>query len=143
VYDNQRTKVFGYDDQGQYRQAWQPWEFPGPSFKLAQSVGRIYLASLMACTLEPMNKWPVTNAKTDENNLQNCAKSQPAAPGTRPILPSNGLHTAPNFRSDHPSGCNFLFADGSVHFLQEDIDMLTYQQLSTHAGGEIAELPSD
>jgi prepilin-type processing-associated H-X9-DG protein len=97
----------------------------------------------MACTLEPMNKWPVTNAKTGENALQNCTKSQPAAPGTRNAGPSGGPHTTPNFRSDHPGGCNFLFADGSVHFMNEDIDILLYQQLSTHAGGEVVEPPAD
>jgi prepilin-type N-terminal cleavage/methylation domain-containing protein/prepilin-type processing-associated H-X9-DG protein len=139
-YDNQRTKHYGYDNQGQYRTAWQPWEFPGPSFKLAQTAD-IVIGSLMACTLEPMNKTPVTNAKTDENALINCTKSQFAAPGTLRPGPIGGPHTAPNFRSDHANGCNFLFADGSVHFLNEDIDMLLYQKLSTHAGGEVADIP--
>ena len=52
-----------------------------------------------------------------------------------------GSHTTPNFRSDHAGGGNFLFADGSVHFITEDINMLTYQQLSTMFGNEIAEIP--
>jgi prepilin-type processing-associated H-X9-DG protein len=50
---------------------------------------------------------------------------------------------ASNFRSDHASGCNFLFADGSVQFLREDIDMLLYQQLSTMMGNEIVSPPSE
>ena len=54
---------------------------------------------------------------------------------------NNGTHYSSNFRSDHPGGGNFLFADGSVHFLTETIDMLTYQDLSTMAGGEIAPIP--
>ena len=33
------------------------------------------------------------------------------------------------FKSAHPGGCQFVFCDGSVHFLRETIDYLTYQRL--------------
>lgn len=33
------------------------------------------------------------------------------------------------FKSNHPAGANFVFADGSVHFLIEEIDMDVYQLL--------------
>ena len=42
------------------------------------------------------------------------------------------------FYSFHPSGANFLFGDGSVHFLSSGINPNTYQALSTIAGGEVA-----
>ena len=35
-------------------------------------------------------------------------------------------------------GANFLYGDGSVHFLTSSIDPLTYQYMCTIAGGEIA-----
>ena len=42
------------------------------------------------------------------------------------------------FYSFHPSGANFLFGDGSVHFLSSNINPTTYQALSTINGGEVA-----
>jgi prepilin-type N-terminal cleavage/methylation domain-containing protein/prepilin-type processing-associated H-X9-DG protein len=41
------------------------------------------------------------------------------------------------FYSKHPTGVNFLFGDGSVHFLAGSIDPITYQALCTIAGGEV------
>ena len=40
----------------------------------------------------------------------------------------------------HSGGANFLFGDGSVHFLKGNIDPDTWQWMCTIAGGEA--LPS-
>jgi prepilin-type N-terminal cleavage/methylation domain-containing protein/prepilin-type processing-associated H-X9-DG protein len=45
------------------------------------------------------------------------------------------------FYSKHMQGANFLFGDGSVHFLSSSINPYTYQYLCTIAGGET--FPSD
>ncbi len=45
------------------------------------------------------------------------------------------------FSSDHPGGALFCRADGSVHFLQENIEHTLYRQLSTRAGAEFAQVP--
>ncbi len=42
------------------------------------------------------------------------------------------------FRSRHPGGANFAFADGHVSFISETINTDTYRALSTRAGGETA-----
>jgi prepilin-type N-terminal cleavage/methylation domain-containing protein/prepilin-type processing-associated H-X9-DG protein len=42
-----------------------------------------------------------------------------------------------NTNSNHPGGCNFLFADGSVHFIKSSINMKTYWALGTKADGEV------
>jgi prepilin-type processing-associated H-X9-DG protein len=39
--------------------------------------------------------------------------------------------------SYHTNGCNFTFADGSVHFLSDSTPVLLLQQLTTRAGGEV------
>jgi prepilin-type processing-associated H-X9-DG protein len=44
------------------------------------------------------------------------------------------------FGSEHPSGANFAFCDGSVRFLSNDTNPTTLQYLITYAGGEV--LPS-
>ncbi len=39
--------------------------------------------------------------------------------------------------SFHPGGANFLFADGSVHFLKAGMDIRVLAALATRAGGEV------
>lgn len=39
------------------------------------------------------------------------------------------------FKSFHPGGAQFVFVDGSVHFLSENIDHATYQRLGGRADG--------
>ena len=41
------------------------------------------------------------------------------------------------FRSLHPGGANFAFADGSVKFIKETLNRNIYRALGTRAGGEV------
>ena len=47
-----------------------------------------------------------------------------------------------SFRSRHPGGLQFAMADGSVHFIRQDIPIATYRALASINGGEIVNVIS-
>jgi prepilin-type N-terminal cleavage/methylation domain-containing protein/prepilin-type processing-associated H-X9-DG protein len=50
-------------------------------------------------------------------------------------------HNVYSFRSYHAKGANFAYADGSVHFIDEDIDLATYRAMATRSGMESVVAP--
>ncbi len=58
-------------------------------------------------------------------------------PGPCPINCTNDHETY----SFHPLGANAVFADGSLHFLKDDIDIRIFARLVTRAGGEVVTIP--
>jgi prepilin-type N-terminal cleavage/methylation domain-containing protein/prepilin-type processing-associated H-X9-DG protein len=66
-----------------------------------------------------------------------------------PLVQANTLNNVQDsdgalddFYSQHPGGVNILFADGSVHFLRQQIDTAVLLALGTRAGGEVVD-PSE
>jgi prepilin-type processing-associated H-X9-DG protein len=96
-------------------------------------------SSQYACTIERMNKYPVTDTFLDFGQYISDYSKLATVPEhyCKPSV-EGGKHSVSNFRSNHPGGCNFLMADASVTFLTEDIDMPAYRARSTIAGEDVA-----
>ena len=56
------------------------------------------------------------------------------------LLPSDANNCI-SFRSKHTGGANFLFGDGSVRFLTQDVSFAAYQAASSSKGGETLAAP--
>ena len=115
---------------------------------------KLRTGSLMACTMEPLNKNPVTASYFAGSGfaggpgvtafscqstwtLTGIAPQSPGGAKNQAVLGYGGAYgSMSNFRSDHPSGALFLMCDGSVQFINENIDMGSYTALSTIQGGE-------
>jgi prepilin-type N-terminal cleavage/methylation domain-containing protein/prepilin-type processing-associated H-X9-DG protein len=112
--------------------AWFPWIAGQPNSTQYFGSGKFVVTSLFAATVDPMNKYPVTDSYIEissyysKNPAVACADSR-----------DGGKNFASNYRSDHPGGCNFLMADGSAAFLNESIDFAVYQAKATIAGQEV------
>jgi prepilin-type N-terminal cleavage/methylation domain-containing protein/prepilin-type processing-associated H-X9-DG protein len=130
---------------GEIPTAWIPWIIGEPS-STGFFGGLGPKSSIYACTLEPMNKFPVTHtlanlaayvADTMASSNSSDFTCQTTTVDANGALASRGPHAISNFRSNHPGGCNFLMADGSATFLNDGIDMVSYQARSTIAGEDI------
>jgi len=92
-------------------------------------VGEVVLAD----TWESSNTWSYALPHADAlRTTWNPLNTRPGAGDT--LERRNGA-----FASRHPRGAVFCFADGHVQFVQEDIEISTYQALSTIDGSELLE----
>lgn len=78
--------------------------------------------------------WTATTAPI---NFNTCGK-QGISDVAENCFDYRNWQTSQGFKSDHPAGAQFVFCDGSVQFLPETIDYLTYQRLGSRNDGEPA-----
>jgi prepilin-type processing-associated H-X9-DG protein len=63
-------------------------------------------------------------------------------PGVDPTTYASTWQRSYTFMSRHRSGCNFGMCDGSVTYLNEQIDLTTYQAMATISGNEPIQMPT-
>jgi prepilin-type processing-associated H-X9-DG protein len=85
-------------------------------------------------TIQPIN-WKIDRMSIPPAAFANClcdGSTNPSGDKSRCIM--NWAVTW-GFKSNHPSGVNFALVDGSVHFVNQNIDMRTYQHLGCRDDG--------
>jgi prepilin-type N-terminal cleavage/methylation domain-containing protein/prepilin-type processing-associated H-X9-DG protein len=93
--------------------------------------------------------WQWENSGVDQNTTtipinwplpENCAGCDRYCDTTQypnPLYNPMNWNVAMGFKSRHPGGVNFAFADGSIHFIQQSIDHKTYQWLGCRNDGMV------
>ena len=105
---------------------------------------------LMDCTSHTSGWWNFdgggnAHASTSAplNTMTTCARNQQEAIDRGYLNPQcwqkNNWNYSWGFRSKHPTGAQFAFADGSVHFLNQTIDYATYQYMGSRNDGKVVE----
>lgn len=117
--------------------AWTVGSYHGDSF--ASTVKQVGYVPYSACSSSSKN----IDANLPPNaNLNTAGYYVSHNNGTdRPTRPSSAPKTIRfndlPFGSFHPGGVNFVYADGSVHFINDDIDLRLYEALASRNGEDI------
>ncbi len=94
---------------------------------------------LPGCSDHHQGGWYNANAQwtatTGGINFNTCGKGG-IADNANDCFARNNWMTSQAFKSDHATGAQFVFGDGSVVLLTETIDYLTYQQMGARSSGE-------
>ncbi|MGP0062605.1 MAG: DUF1559 domain-containing protein [Isosphaeraceae bacterium] len=75
-------------------------------------------------TLSSYNHWTAPNTPPCQNSID-------------PIVGYVGPYGAASANSMHPGGVNVAFADGSVHFIKNSVNLITWWALGSRGGGEV------
>jgi len=90
------------------------------------------------CSAHVSNGWLSWNANYTGTgipiNYPTCIGEKPYGPPCNQEAWAWGA--SQGFKSKHPGGCQFTLCDGSVRFISETIDMVTYQKLGDRWDGE-------
>ncbi len=94
--------------------------------------GWFHFNSLWVATTAPVN-YPISCVREDAG--WNNGSADPAN-GRGPCNHWRNWSTSQGFKSRHTGGAQFVMADGSVHFISENIDYMLYQRLGDRKDGQ-------
>src|SRR5205085_2878518 len=83
--------------------------------------------------------WAFANHSSGTCSIPPNSPGVPANPD--PAVDNIDWRNSYSFRSKHSGGLFFAFADGSVRFVEQSIDISRYRALATIAGEEAVEAP--
>ena len=69
-------------------------------------------------------------------NYDSCHATDPPYPKKQDCSTFFNWNTSAGFKSRHPGGANFVMADGSVPFINDNIDYHNFQRLGDRRDGE-------
>ena len=110
---------------GEAAESYNFWISPRINTTKDQAQHGLVMTGLFGTTAVPLNNRYIMETLADSEALDDC---RPSAKG--------GPHRTSGFRSEHQAGGMFLFADGTVHFLHENLDSGLYRAFSTIQGEE-------
>ena len=93
--------------------------------------GWFHFNSLWVATTAPIN-YPILCVGQDSG-----WDAGSAPPGKTACNQYQNLQTSQGFKSMHTGGANFTLGDGSVRFLSENIDYMTFQRLGDRRDGQV------
>jgi prepilin-type N-terminal cleavage/methylation domain-containing protein/prepilin-type processing-associated H-X9-DG protein len=108
--------------------------------------------TFVAGEVRDAHQWQSLNVWSYATRLNSILRTTSNNPNTLPCLPQNAGfcgsffadargHLNSAFASEHPGGVNFVFADGHVSFVSDNIALDVYQAASTIAKGEAFPAP--
>ena len=87
-------------------------------------------------TIVPLN-WKIDSSDFGQTSYSSCSTNCPNGPQN--CVWNWGVTWG--FKSNHSGGANFVFADGSVHFITDSIDARTYNLLGCRNDGQVFSMP--
>ncbi len=87
---------------------------------------------------QTFQSWVTPNSPVNDEVARKCPPSYAlnGMPGCT-LVGSDMTEQSFAARSQHPDGVGVSHADGSIHFVNDDVDLLVWRSLSTSQGGEV------
>jgi prepilin-type N-terminal cleavage/methylation domain-containing protein/prepilin-type processing-associated H-X9-DG protein len=122
------------------------WDYLNPGFPNGKAIrlnlikdgtSNTIMLGEAASGLDYMNSW-----QHADTTIATCAyPPNHKNPATGQPYPPTDWWNQYGFTSYHSGGANFVMADGSVHFIADDVDLATFRAMGSRMGSESMTLP--